>query len=197
MANNQQDKRTASQRIDDLERGLMGIYQTADNMARDLMLAKDAIKLLGNKVQSIVQLLASGSAVNDDALSKQMIDNNIAELKEKVTNLVSQGILVPAVEVTDTSFIVGREINDQGEVVNPRLQFALNALGEELKSKIKAAKIGDTVTLQEGKLKFDLLEVYSIQVPKAPEAAPAPAEAADAQSSSNEANAPVAPESGT
>ena len=37
-----QKQRTASQRIDDLERS-MSLYQTADNMARDLSTSKDAL----------------------------------------------------------------------------------------------------------------------------------------------------------
>lgn len=216
MANEQQQeqKRTASQRIDDLERGLMAMYQTADSMARDMQVAKDAIKLLGNKLDSVVKLLNRdvSEKINDLAVGQVMIQNNVDELKGKVTDLVGQGILVASEEVTDSSFIVGQEIDDAGGIVNPRLQFALGALSEDLKTKIKASKVGETVVLQEGKLQFKLLEVYSIQQPTAPaqEAAPvaeasapatetapaadsAPAVQADAQSSNNDASAQSAP----
>lgn len=181
MSNNQQaDKRTASQRIDDMERGLMALYQTADNMARDLMTIKEAIKLLGNKLDSVVKASERGLSLNDDTISKIMVENNIEELKLKVTNLVNSGVLVASEEVGPNSFVVGREIdNETGNVANPRMQFIVSALAPEVKDKFPGSKVGQTLELQEGKWKFEILEVYSIATPAAPEAAPA----AEAQAS--------------
>ncbi len=169
----QADKRTASQRIDDLERGLIGMYQTADNMARDLMTMKEALKLLGNKLDAVVKANNRGnpaSQITDEVISAIMLENNVEELKEKVTKLVQQGILVPSEEVIASSFLVGKEIDDQGKVVNPRLQFTLSSLqSEDLRKKILGAKPGQLLTLEEGKLKLQLDEVYNLQMPKAPE----------------------------
>ena len=193
----EQPKRTASQRIDDLERGIVALYQTAENIARDMMVARDAIKLLGNKLDSVVKLLNRelSEKVNDDAIAQQMVSNNIEELKERVTKLVTDGTLVASEEITDRSFIVGQEIDDKGAVVNPRLQFALGALNEELKTKLKAAKLGETVVLQEGKLQFKVTESYTIQQPTQQQAAPAPVTETPAdtetQSSKDEASAPA------
>jgi hypothetical protein len=173
MSNQQADKRTASQRIDDMERGLMALYQTADNMARDLMTIKEAIKLLGNKLDSVVKASQRGEALNDEVIAKIMVENNMEELKEKVTNLVNQGVLVPAEEVGPNSFIVGRELSEDGTVQNPRMQFVVSALQEDVRSKFPGAKAGQTLELQEGKWKFEVQEVYSIQTPVA---APAPQE---------------------
>jgi hypothetical protein len=214
MANEQQQeqKRTASQRIDDLERALMSLYQTTDSIARDTMVLKDAAKLLGNKLDAVVKLSNReiSQNINDDAISKIMVENNVADLKEKVTGLIAQGILVASEEITDTSFVVGQELDEQDNVVNPRLQFALNAVNEDLRAKIKASKIGEVIVLQEGKLKLKVLESYSIQAPKpaeaapAVEAAPAPtedttaeqtsAQPAEAQSSSDDASTQSAPD---
>lgn len=175
MSNQNQDKRTASQRIDDMERGLMALYQTADNMARDMGTIKEAIKLLGNKVDSIVKVLQRGEALNDEAIAKVMVENNVNELKEKVDNLISQGILAAAEEATANSFVVGREIDEKGEVANPRMQFVVQALAENIKAKFVGAKAGQTLELEEGKWKFEVQEIYSIQTPQAevaPEAKP-------------------------
>jgi hypothetical protein len=169
MSEEQTDKRSASERIQDLEQGMVGNYQTMDTMTRDIMVIKEAIKLLGNKVDSIVKASERGQPLTDDVLSKIMIENNVEELRGKVTNLVSQGILAPQQTVDDNSFLVGREINDMGEVVNPRLQFALQALQEDMRAKIKGSRPGDIISLQEGKLKFEVMETYSVQPPKAPE----------------------------
>lgn len=169
------DNRSASQKITDLENAMVSAYQTMDNMARDLTTIKDALKLLGNKVDSIVKASASGEPLSDEVISKIMIQNNCEELAQKVKVMNAQGILAPQEQVADDSFIVGSELNDSGETVNPRLQFALFALQPELREKFKGAKSGDVLNLQEGKLKFKVAEIYQIQQPK-PAEAPAPAE---------------------
>lgn len=176
----QTDKRTATERIQDLETGVASNFQTLDSMARDIMVIKEAIKLLGNKVDSIVKASERGQPLNDEVLSKIMIENNVEDLRGKVTSLVSQGILAPQEVVDDNSFLVGREVNETGEVVNPRLQFSLQALQEDMRGKIKGSKPGDIIALQEGKLKFEVLETYSVQPPKMPEAPAADAPSADA-----------------
>jgi hypothetical protein len=178
-------QRSATQRIEDLETGLMSLYQTADNMARDLLMVKDAIKLLGNKVDALVKAAERGT-VNDAVVAAIMVENNVEELKKKVDTLVAQGILASEEKVTQTSFVVGREIDSDGKVVNPRLQFTMGALQPEIREKILGGMPGQVITLQEDKLKFEVLETYAIQTPKAPEAE-APSEAPAEQSQAAEA----------
>jgi hypothetical protein len=197
MSENQKpaDTRSASQKIGDLENAMMALYQTADNMARDLNTLKEAIKLLGNKIDSIVKATVAGEPLSDEVISRIMIENNIEELKNKLKIMVGQGILTPSEQVAEDSFLVGADINDAGEVVNPRLQFALYAIKPpELQQKFLGARVGDVLNLQEGKLKFKVAEVYQIQKPKPPEAAPAaPADAAPAASDAAPAEAAPAP----
>lgn len=182
MSNQQQDKRTASQRIDDMERGLMALYQTADNMARDLGTIKEAIKLLGNKLDSVVKASRQGETLTDEVIARIMVENNMEELKEKVTNLVNQGVLKAAEEVGPNSFVVGREIGDDGAVANPRMQFVVSALQPEVRDKFPGSKAGQILELQEGKWKFEVQEVYSIVTPElaGPATEAAPQEAAEA-----------------
>lgn len=176
----QKDTRTATQKIADLEQGLLGAYQTMGQMANDLTTCKEAIKLLGNKLDAVVKATSSGQQLTDEVLSKIMVDNNIEELKNKVTNLVAQGFLVAQDQPTDNSFLVGREQSPDGTVLNPRLQFVLAELSKpEFREKFKAAKIGDVITLEEGKMTFVLQEAYEIVTPApALAAVPAPAEQA-------------------
>lgn len=180
------DKRTASERISDLEKTVLSSYQTMDMMARDLMLLKDAIKLLGNKLDAVVKGITRGETLSDDSISKIMVENNVEELSNKVKDLISKGILSSEESITDSSFIVGREVSSEdGSVSNPRLQFALSALGPELKEKFKGAKAGDILDLQEGKNKFEILETYGIHSPS-PEAESEAPEAESAAESTSE-----------
>jgi hypothetical protein len=164
------DKRTATQRIEDLERAVMSLYNTADNMARDLMTIKDAIKLLGNKSDATIKAINRGGEVNDEVVGNIMVENNIEELKEKVATLVTQGILTASDEVNESSFIVGRDVAQDGKVINPRIQFSFGGadLPAETKEKLKGAKVGDVVDFGPEKAKFEVQEVYRIGAPEAP-----------------------------
>jgi len=192
------DTRSASQKIQDLENALISLYQTVDNIARDLNTCKDALKLLGNKMDSIVKATNAGEPLSDEVISRIMLENNIEELKNRLRVMVAQGTLVPTEQVAEDSFIAGSDINEQGETVNHRLQFALYAIKPpELQQKFIGARVGDVLNLQEGKLKFKVAEIYQIQKPKPAEAAPAaPAETAQAAPAAEAASdaAPAAPE---
>lgn len=178
MTNQEPTKRTASQRLDDMERATMSLYQTVDAIARDVLTLKEAVKLLGNKMDSIVKATQRGEELNDEVLSKIMIENNVEELKQKVTNLVTQGVLKSEEIVSDNSFVVGRELDDSGIVVNPRMQFVVSSLQQEqVRTKFKDAKVGQLLNLEEGKWKFEIMESYSIVEPTLPTAEPVAEEA--------------------
>ena len=183
--------KTAAQRIEQLENAFMSLYQTADNMARDLLTTKEAIKLLGNKVDAIVKVVRSGGELTDDNISAGMIENNVEELKNRVDRLAKAGVLTKEDQVNENSFVVGREMDQDNTIVNPRLQFALKAMPVTTQEKIKGAKPGDIITIEEGKLRFELLETYSVTPPK-PELDPQDAGRKSAETSASldsEANA--------
>lgn len=212
------DKRTASQKIEDLEKAVMSGFQVSNNMARDIMIIKDALKLLGNKVDSVMKAACNDEKPTNEVISRIMLDNNIEELRLKVVNLVNQGILVPSDAVTENTFLVGSENEATGKVVHPRIQFTVSSLEKELQDQLIGKKVEDIITFKEDKLRFVVKEIYNIVTPKAPEApapeaapaelapvaeqaAPAPAEATEsptAEQSSNDANqtAPAADQSG-
>lgn len=175
-------ERNATQRIQDLEQGLMSLFATLDNMARDLILLKDAMKLLDNKVSAIIQVSEKGDLVTNENVSKIMVDNNVGEMAAKVKLWLDQGFLGQADQVGEDSFVVLRELNDEGGVVNPRYQFVYSEFKKQNASvceKIIGTKAGDVVRVEEGKFRLEILEVYNVQQQKAPAAQPAaPAEVA-------------------
>jgi hypothetical protein len=172
MANEKKpsENRTATQRIADLENAIMSLFHVNDNLTRDVMVLKDAIKLLDNKVNSIVKASAAGESLSDEVLTRIMTQNNVEELAQKVTSMVAQGFLVQEEQVSENSFVVGTEIDDEGKLQNPRLQFALKAIAPEYQAKLLGAKAGDTLLLKEGKLSFRVVESYKIQEPQAEQA---------------------------
>jgi hypothetical protein len=169
----EKDNRSASQKISDMENALMSLYQAFDAMSKDLGIAKDAIKLLGNKLDSVVKATTRGEALTDEVLSRIMIENNCEELAEKVKLLVAKGNLTVTEQVAIDSFLVGSELDDEGKVLNPRLQFALFAIKpQDIQEKFLGAKVGDLITIAEGRPKYKVQEIYQIQ-PDKPEEEPA------------------------
>lgn len=165
MSENQnQDNRSASQKITDLENAFTGLYQTVSNMARDFGTVREAIKLLGTKLDATVRLQGEGQLPTDALISQTMVKINCEDLAAKVQNMVTQGILTADEQVGNDSFIIGEEQNEMGEVINPRLQFAIYAIQkEEVRNKLIGGKVGDVLNLEEGKMKFKVNEVYKIQ----------------------------------
>jgi hypothetical protein len=187
--------------LDDLERALMSLFQNMENLGRETNTIRDAVRLLGNKVDALAKANIRGEQPTDETLSQIMIDNNVEELKGKVDGLVKAQVLVTTDIVSETSFIVGRELAaDSDKVINPRLQFSLTALAKEVGDKIKGRLIGDIITVQEGQARFEILEVYNIQTPPVvaqQAAAPtpdAPATDASATPASSDATAATAPQ---
>lgn len=161
-----ENKKTATQRIEDLEMATLSLHRTIDTMVRDLMTMKEAIKLLGSKLDAVVTAASTGQEINDETISGHMIESNRQELADKTQNLVNQGILVASDTAAEDSFVVGQEVEVDGKVINPRIQFAVQSLKAELKDKVLGSKAGDVIVLEEGKLNLLVNEVYSIQTPQ-------------------------------
>lgn len=155
-------KLNASQRLDTAEVNIQELSGYLSNMARDLAVVKEAIKLLGNKLDAVQR----ASNVTDDSVSMLMMENNANELKEKVDSYVQQGLLVASEVATEQSFMVGKEVDDTGKVINTRIQFATGALTQEVRDKLIGSKVGDLVKFSEGTLKLEVNEIYSIVAPQ-------------------------------
>jgi hypothetical protein len=186
MSNAQQPpakKLNASQRLEVAETNIQELLMYINNMARDLTVSKQAIKLLGNKLDAV----AKASGLSAEQISEIMIDNNVEELRQKVDEFLLQGILVPGALVTDQSFVVGHEIDKDDKVANKRLQFSVGAVKPELREKLIGASVGSTITFNEESLRYVVDEIYTIVNPEAEQAPQT--EAAPAAETTEEAKA--------
>lgn len=204
---NPADKRTAPQRIEDLERALMSMFQASNQMAQDLQNSKTAVKLLNNKLNAIQTASQNGEALSNEVISRIMLETDMKELQDKVTGLIERGILVAQEGSEEGCFIVGGEYEPGetegtlGKVVNQRLQFSLGSLQEDLRKEFYGRKVGDILKFKDDNLVFKIDEVYKIVNPKppvvvsteAPEAPAAldPAQNVAAPESSSDAAAPT------
>jgi hypothetical protein len=177
-----ENKKNATERLEDLEKAIgqvIQMLQPMEIMAKDLMGLKDALKLMNNKVDSVVKSFNEGGEITDERLSAFMVENNVKELADKVANMVGSGLLVASDTVQSESFVVINEVDPSGKVVNPRMQFLLSALQhEEVRTKLTGAKVGTNLTIGDQGASINVLEAYNIITPQAdseakgPEAAP-------------------------
>jgi hypothetical protein len=86
-------------------------------------------------------------------------------LKERVTEMLQQGSIEPVDTVGEDSLIVSRELSKEGKVENPRLQFLVGRLVDELRSKFVGKKVGDLIQGEENKLDIEIMEIYNL-IPK-------------------------------
>lgn len=168
MSENENTK-TAVERLEILENTVQNIIQAIQplgNMAQDLMSLREAVKLLNNKLDSVVKLTNAGTALTDENLNQTMTDNNAKELETKVTKMVGDGLLASTDTVGKESFVVINEQDSAGKVVNPRMQFLLSALqNEEIRGKLEGAKVGTNVLVGTTGGSLNVLEAYNIVTP--------------------------------
>jgi hypothetical protein len=186
-----EDKRTATQKIEDLEKVVTMLYQSTaqiknavENLIKsqaEMGLVKDALKLLNKKTEDIIQSAAPETGISVASVSNLVISMNVEDLKAQVAGYVASGHLGAADEVADNTYLVCEEYNADGTVANPRIQFRLDSQDQATGELLKGKKVGDTISFGENKFAAKILELYTLLEPKAPEAAAevAPAETAE------------------
>ena len=185
-------KMNAAQKIDALENLVVGHGQQIKMLGDEVNKLRNSIVSLSRRLNASIQATDS-----NDSVKKIIVEENVKELEGKVQFLVDQKILIKSDEsvVVDKTFIVGREIDKDSNVVNPRIQFAVGSLPEEMKSKMMGHKVGDVIETGSNELKLEITEAYVIAEP------PQPSQKFEGEESKEEVQpeeAPKAPEdSGT
>lgn len=135
------------------------------NIARENEILKDALQLLHEKLDAVITLQNRGLPLIDSNINEAVVEIKENSLKERVNEMLSQGSIKPVDVVGEDSLIVSRELSKEGKVENPRLQFLVGRLIDELKSKFVGKKVGDLIQGEDNKLDIEIMEVYDL-VPK-------------------------------
>lgn len=179
MAENQ-DKRNATQKIEDLEKVVTMLYQAVAQLQgvaqslsvgqSEIPLIKEAIKLLNRKADAIIQAANATTGITAAAVSALVTSMNIEEMKGQVAGYLATEHLAPdAPEVAANSYLVCEEYNLDGTVANPRVQFRMDSQDEPTNAALVGKKVGDTVSFGPNKFSAKILEIYTLLDPK-PEA---------------------------
>lgn len=162
-----QSKLNASQKLDLLETIAQRQAQQIQVMAEEIDRLSGAITALAKRVNAIVRSGDEGQQISSKQVNSLLVSDAAKELEGKVNFLVGQGILSldNGSEINDLSFVVGREINSEGEEINPRVQFAVKSLEKDGQDKVLGKKSGDLVAGDDG-ISMEILQVFAITEPK-------------------------------
>jgi len=163
----QHKKLTAAQRIDALENLVAHQSEQIAILADENDKNRSFIGSLARRINATIQVAENGS-LTENAVNRLILDENVKELESKLQYLVERGVLERDLEgpVTEKSFVIGRDMSKDGNVVNPRIQFAVGSVGDHLKTQFLGKKLGDTVQNSEDETSFEITELYKVIDPR-------------------------------
>jgi hypothetical protein len=151
---------------------LLYLESKVDNGQKQINILAEEIDKLGQIIQALARRLnASNKASNipNESIDKIIIEENVRELEGRVNDLISKGILELAAEgseVSEQCFVIGREIDTNGNVISPRIQFAVMSLVPELKPKFLGTKKGDIISNDHNDNGIEIMDIYNVIQPK-------------------------------
>lgn len=132
------------------------------NLSRENEILKDALQLLHEKLESVIALSNEGSPLTNENINEKVVLLKEQALKDKVTQMVDAGQIAKTEKVTENSLVVARELNKNGTVENPRIQFLTSRLIQELQDKFIDKTVGDLIKGDEDKLDLEIMEIYNV-----------------------------------
>lgn len=157
-------KLTAAQRLEALEQQFLATLQNQKVLASEIDNLRQTMAALARRLNATIKVGESGS-ISNESVNDILVQENTIELKGKIDFLVQQGVLKPSEsgEIGTKSFVVGRELDEDRNVINPRIQFALQSIIPETKDLLMGKKVGDVVKNEQGDgLLMEVVEIFDI-----------------------------------
>lgn len=185
------DNRTATERLEDLEKVVTVLYQAASqnkSLIESLLenfqktqgenaLIKDTLRILNKKLEAVIQVATPETGVTPESVSNLLTKMNVEDLTNQVAQYVTNGQIAVSDTVAANSFLVCEEYDADGKLVNPRIQFRMDSQDANTNAALTGKKVGETVSFGENKFAAKILEIYALVTPEKEPEATAPAEA--------------------
>jgi len=166
-----ESKLNASQKLEALESKITDMESKLDR-AIQLLLERvnslaDTDVAIAKRINAIVKAGDEGG-VTTDSVKTAVVNQAAIELKARVQMLIDNGLLTLDNEspITTESFVVGRELSSEGEEINPRIQFAVKSLQQEVQDTLIGKKAGEAISDEKSQTSMEITEVYTINQPQ-------------------------------
>ncbi len=158
---------TAAQKLTALENAFMTQNNQIEILADEIDRLRSQLVAVNKRLNASIKAAEDGG-ISGEAVNKIILGENMKELEAKVDFLKEQGVLVKndEAEISDKQFVVGRELDNEGNVTNPRVQFSVGSVDPELKKQLYGKKLGAVVAYSETEDSLEVTEVYDIVDPK-------------------------------
>jgi len=156
---------TASQRIEALGKKIVEGNKNFVILANEIDNLKAVITGVVRRLNAIVEVSENGDSLSQKAITDFIVQEEVKQLEEKVNFLTESGALSrnDSAAVGPQTFFVGKEVNDEGIVVNPRIQIAYDSLQPDVKEKLTGLKVGEQTKLREQDPNLEITEIYEIK----------------------------------
>jgi len=156
-------KITATKRLEALEEAVLGFQQRFLILADEIDKLSAGLMATTKTIDGLLEATKTREAVNDI-----IVNENIKEMEQKVKALEEQGVLIKEegdeVAIGERSYVVGRELDQEGNVMNPRIHFAYPSLKDEEKELFLGRKKGEVVMQEaDSKVGLEIVEIFSIK----------------------------------
>jgi len=159
-------KQNAVQKMSALENAFMQQNQQINVLADEIDRLRQLLTAVNKRLNASIQASEEGG-LTGASVNKIIMNENMKELEGKISYLVEQGVLTlnNEAEISDKTFVVGREIDSEGNVVNPRVQFAVGSVDKTLQEKLVSKKAGAIISHDAAEPSLEIMEVYEITPP--------------------------------
>lgn len=161
-------KMNAAQRLEALENIIANLGSKLETqfqvVADEINRLNELNVALAKRLNAIIKAGDEGD-INGKSVKGIIIDEAAKELKSKVDMLIEQGILVLNNDkaIDENTFVVGRELNTEGEEINPRTQFLVGSLQEAGRNLVIGKKAGDSIKDEERQQTLIITETYDVR----------------------------------
>lgn len=165
------EKLNATQRLEALEKAFANLSAKLEQqfaiVADELNRQNEISTALAKRLNAIVKAGDNGG-VSTEAVKDAIVSEAAKELKAKVDFLVEQGLLVLNNDkaIDENTFFVGREVDFEGNEVNPRTQMLVSSLQKEAQERLIGKKVGDEVKDETIKQTLLITEIYEVKRPQ-------------------------------
>ena len=135
-------------------------------IAEEIDRIANLVTALGKRLNAIIKAGDEGQSINSKIVHSILVNGEATMMAAKTKALVDAKILKASESgiVEENSFVILKELNEAGEVVNPRIQFNVQSeqILDEARQLLIGKKAGEIFNSLGNTNKFEVLEVYEV-----------------------------------
>lgn len=127
---------------------------------------KQKVSITTESMAGLIRLIRDKNEFTEDNLTEAIALNQEDRLITQTQEMIDSGVLKEAELIKEKdSYMVCKEVDEEGKIISKRSQFALSIFSEELKKEFFGKKVGEEVKLKEGNI-IQIIKIYDIIEPK-------------------------------